>query len=191
MMAWMILALVGCAPDPSQEWDGAFEVVSYRVAEAPEEPDETGTTDPTARTAATAACDAEPVEADWGYPGFAIDVAELDNTSYVEILKCEAPDDCVFVPWTAGGTTDLGPDGGRATLAASDFLASSLGGGACSLFWWTLTFSGTPDAPSLELLAEQAVVELDEGDAPDCEAKLGEPALHQCAGRYLVDGQRW
>ncbi len=188
MIAWLFLGLAACGPDPADEWSGTFRVADYRIAEIPP-PENT----PTYTTAVTgdAGCEDEPQPADWERPGFRIAIAQLDDIDYIEIAKCDAPDECEFIPWTAAGTAGLGPDGGTATLAASDFLASSLGGGVCALFWWNLHIAGTVDAPSIELVTESGTVELEEGDALDCEERLGDGDLHSCTGRYLLDGTRW
>ena len=188
MIAWLILGLVACDSEPARDWAGTFRVTDYRIAEVPPpEPTSTFTT----AASADLGCDAEPVATDWGTLGFSIEIAGLGDADYLEIVKCDGPDECEFIPWTAAGSTDLGPGGGSATLAASHFLASSLGGGVCTLFWWNLGIAGTVDAPSLELVTESGTLELEEGDAPDCEDLLAERDLHTCTGRYLLDGTRW
>ncbi len=188
MIAWLLLSVVACDSKAPEAWAGTFRAEEYRIAEIPPpEPTVTYTT----AASADVGCDAEPVVTDWGRAAFSIELAGLGDTDYIEIAKCDAPDECEYIPWTAAGSTDLGPDGGTATLAASNFLASSLGGGICTLYWWNLAITGTVDAPSIELVTESGTTELEEGDAPDCEALLGERDLHSCTGRYLLDGTRW
>ena len=189
MTAWLWLALAGCSPDSAEAWVGTFSLVDYRSAEVPEDTTETRTT--TVAVTGEVDCDSEPTEADWGYAGFAIERVELETGSYMEILPCSASDDCEFAPWIAGGTNDLGPNGGTAKLAATSFIASSLGGGICELFWWDLIFSGSADQPSIELVSTGATFEMEGADALDCEAELDSARDHECSGRYLLDGKRW
>ena len=193
--------LFGCGPDPATEWIGTFELQDYRLAalaepttttlsETPTSGTPTGTSPPTSDTV-DPGCDQDLAPGDWGSAGFVIDLGELSPSYYLSVRKCNSPSDCDAEPWIAGGTDDLGPNGGTGSLAATTFVASSLSGGTCELFWWDLTFTGSPDSPTIAFEAASNTVSMVEGDALDCEAKLNEDLEHNCTGKYQVSGKRW
>ena len=175
--------LFGCAPDFGDAWTGDFEAVSYGASAVLP-------TDPTTGTAADPLdCASDPPDAPFGDAGFRIALTPYGDTALLDVDRCASAGRCDGPRWVSGGTSGLDDSGGTAKLAATSFLANSAGGGECVLQWWTLTVSGTPDAPALHLAVEQVQEAVDE--TVDCEALLDGAGTRVCVGVYRLDGRRW
>ncbi len=205
------LWLTACAEDPAQSWQGSWAVARYEATVVPPEPTgetvpPTTTTTPASPTHSTRAastdtagpteteaesCEEPPSPADFFDDGFDMTVDPLGDSWYVEVHPCAEPEVCDAIPWAAGGSRDLDASGGVTRIAGTRFLASSVGGGVCTLDWWDLTIAGSPVAPELSLVTTQATVTLTEGDALDCEDQLEIVTDRPCTGVYLLSGEAW